>query len=218
MYSTIADITKFMSLQFTDAPAGASPSQILGSSTLREMHMPVNVTPDFTSGYGLGFGIQRVASHKIIGHSGGLPGYTTNIALVPALKLATIVFTNTGTDPVSISHKALETLIPAFKNQAVDPEATPEQIVSWKPYLGRYAWLSMDDLLEIRVVHGHLTALTVGEDPSTYVRLTPAGEHQFRMTGGSSTNEIMRFIVDANGKVISLWMGGYPFKRVEETL
>ncbi len=214
MYSTVADISKFIALQFSDAPAGGA--QILGSSSLREMHMPVNVQPDFTMGYGIGFGIQRVANHKVIGHSGGLPGYTTNIALVPALKLATIVFTNTGTDPVAISHKALETLIPAFANQAVDPEATPEQAAAWQPYLGRYAWLSMDDLLEIRLLRGHLTALTVGEDPSTFVKLTPAGEHQFKMIGGGSANEILRFEVDASGKVTGLWFGGYPFRRIEE--
>ncbi len=216
MYSTVADISRFIALQFTDAPASAGGAQILGSSTLREMHMPANVTPDFASGYGLGFGIQRVANYKVIGHSGGLPGYTTNITLIPAHKLATIVFTNTGTDPVTMSHKLLETLIPAFEHQAVDPEETPEQIAAWKPYLGRYAWLSMDDVLEIRVLKGHLTALTVGEDPSTFVRLTRIAERAFKMSGGGSGNEILRFVVDDSGKVTGLWMGGYPYRRIEE--
>jgi CubicO group peptidase (beta-lactamase class C family) len=212
MYSTVADISKFISLQFSNAPAGGS--QVLGSSSLREMHMPVNVTQDFASGFGLGFGIQRVANQKVIGHSGGLPGYTTNISLAPQLKLAMIVFTNTGTDPVTLSHKMLEVLIPAFKNQEVEPTYTAEQITSWQPYIGRYTWMTMDDVLEIRVLHGKLTALTVGEAPSTFVTLTPNGEHTFKMSGGSSNYEEMRFEVDGSGKVTGLWMGGYPFRRI----
>lgn len=216
IYSTITDIAKFMSLQFTDAPAGATPSQILGSSTLREMHMPVNIAPDFKSAYGLGFGIAQVANQKIIGHSGSVPGYRTNIAMVPALKIGVAVFTNTGTDPVTITNKALEILIPAFEHQNIEPEATPEQIAAWKPYIGQYKWMSMDDILDIRMVKGHLTALFVGEAPETFVRLKPAGEHLFKMVGGHSANEPMRFTVDADGKVTGLWFGGYPYYRIEE--
>lgn len=216
IYSTIADIAKFMSLQFTDAPAGATPSQILGSSTLREMHMPVNVTPDFQGAFGLGFDISRVASQKVVGHSGSVPGYRTNISMVPSLKLGVAVFTNTGTDPIAITNKVLETLVPAFAHQNEDPEATPEQIAAWKPYVGQYKWLSMDDILDIRVLKGHLTALYVGEAPETFVKLKPVGEHEFKMVGGHSANEPLRFTVDDSGKVTGLWFGGYPFKRVED--
>ncbi|MEO8393016.1 MAG: serine hydrolase domain-containing protein, partial [Chloroflexota bacterium] len=212
MYSTVADISKFIALQFSDAPAGGS--QILGSSSLREMHMPINVTQDFVSGFGLGFGIQRVAGLKVLGHSGGLPGYTTNISFVPQLKLGMIVFTNTGTEPIPITHRMLEVLIPAFRNQQTEPDATVEQIASWKPYMGRYSWMTMDDVLEIRMLNGKLTALTVGDDLSTYIKLTPSGEHRFKMQGGSSNQEEMRFEVDASGKITGLWLGGYPYRRL----
>jgi CubicO group peptidase (beta-lactamase class C family) len=216
IYSTVADISKFMSLQFTDAPAGATPTQLLGSSTLREMHMPVNVSPDFQRAFGIGFGISRVANQKIVGHSGSVPGYRTNISMVPALKLGVVVFTNTNTDPIAITNKALETLVPAFEHQMQDPEATPEQVVAWKKYEGRYKFLSFDDILDIRMVKGYLTALFIGEAPETFVRLLPAGENQFKMVGGHSQNEPMRFTVDANGKVTGLWYGGYPYFRYEE--
>ena len=216
IYSTITDISKFMSLQFTDAPAGSSPSQILGSSTLREMHMPVNVAPDFKSAFGLGFGISRVANQKIVGHSGSVPGYRTNISLVPALKLGVAVFTNTGTDPIAVTNAVLEILVPAFEHQMTDPEATPEQIETWKSYIGQYKWMSMDDILDIRIVKGYLTALFIGEAPETFIRLKAAGEHQFKMVGGHSTNELLRFTFNDDGKVTGLWFGGYPYKRVEE--
>ncbi|HVU11459.1 MAG TPA: serine hydrolase domain-containing protein [Phototrophicaceae bacterium] len=212
MYSTVSDIARFISLQFSEEPSGGS--QILGGSTLREMHMPVNVANDFNSGFGIAFGIRRVANLKTIGHSGGLPGYTTNISLVPSLKLAMIVFTNTGTDPVTISTKALETLIPAFQHQAAPAPASSEQIAQWKPYMGRYAW--MDDVIEIRMYHGQLTAMNPEEDSSTYIRLTPHSQHNFTMSGGSSNRELMRFVVDADGKITAMWLGGYPFVRKDE--
>jgi hypothetical protein len=110
----------------------------------------------------------------------------------------------------------LETLIPAFQNQLAEPPASAQQIAAWKPYMGRYAWMTMDDVLEIRMLNGKLTALTVGEDPSTYIRLTPLGENRFKMSGGSSNQEEMRFEVDASGNIIGLWLGGYPFRRLED--
>ncbi|MBI1257376.1 MAG: serine hydrolase [Chloroflexi bacterium] len=216
LYSTVADISKFMSLQFTDAPAGASSSQILGSSTLREMHMPVNMAPDFKSGFGIAFALSRVADQKVVGHSGSVPGFKTSIAMIPALKLGVVAFTNTNTDPIALTNKMLETLAPAFQVQLDEPPATPEQIATWKPYLGSYDWAMMDGILDIRIVNDHLTALMVGEDPSTYVTLSPVSEHQFKMTGGNSGNEILRFTVDESGKVTGLWFGGYPYQRMEE--
>ena len=214
LYSTVADISKFMSLQFTDAPVGSTNSQILGSSTLREMHMPVNMTPDFKSGFGLGFALSRVANQKVVGHSGSVPGFKTSIAMIPALKLGVVAFTNTNTDPIALTNKMLETLAPAFQHQLDEPPATPEQMVQWKPYTGRYEWAMMDGILDIRFVNDHLTALAVGEEPSTYVTLTPFGEHTFKMTGGHSGYEVLRFTVDETGKVTGLWFGGYPYSRI----
>lgn len=216
LHTTVADISKFMALQFSDAPAGAAPSQILGSSTLREMHMPVNVTPDFNSGYGIGFSISRLNDHKLVGHSGSVPGYRTSIELVPTLKLGVITFTNTTTDPVTINRSLLEILMPAFEHQQATPEATQEQIAAWKPYIGRYDWPTMDTILDIRVVKGYLTALVVGEELNTYVKLAPVSAHTFRMIGGHSTNETLRFEVDEAGQVTGLQFGGYPYRRLEE--
>ncbi|QPC84017.1 beta-lactamase family protein [Phototrophicus methaneseepsis] len=215
MYSTVADMAKFMSLQFRDGEAGGS--QILGSSTLREMHSPVLINDNFTVGYGIGFGMRPVANHKVIGHSGGLPGYTTNIAMVPALKLGVLVFTNTGTNPVEISDMMLRTLIPIFEaeEKRAIPKPTPEQLQSWKPYMGRYALRSLDDGIEIKVVDGWLKAVPADGNMAGSFRLEPYDEHRFKMVGGSSQGELMIFETDQNGDVTSLWMGRYPLDRIE---
>ncbi len=215
MYSTVADISKFIAMQFRDQPAGDS--QVLGSSTIREMHMPVSVTQDFESGFGIGWGMRRVAGCKVIGHSGGLPGFTTNITLVPALKLAAIVFTNTGTDPVTISQKMLELLIPVFQRQLARQEtpASSEEQAGWKLYEGRYAQRSMDDYLEVENVNGRLMITWPGAEPKTFIRLLPHSEHVFRMVGGAGSADRVRFVLNDAGKIIEMWLGAYPFKRID---
>ncbi len=213
MYSTVADMTRFIAMQFRDQPAGGN--QVLGGSTLREMHMPVNVTPDFEMGFGVGWGIRRVAGCKVIGHSGGLPGYTTNISLVPALKLAVIVFTNTGTNPVEISTKALELLIPVFQRQGArqEPPASAEEIASWQPYLGRYGQRAADDVLDVEIIDGKLMITTPGADPKTFVRLQPHDPHRFRIVGGPENGDYATFELDEAGKVTGLMVSAYPFSR-----
>ncbi|MCC6803646.1 MAG: beta-lactamase family protein [Anaerolineae bacterium] len=213
MYSTVEDITKFIAMQFRDQPAGGS--QVLGGSTIREMHMPISVMPDFETGFGVGWGIRRVGGHKVIGHSGGLPGYTTNITLVPALRLAAIVFTNTGTNPVEISQKALELLIPVFQRQQarLETPASAEEIAGWQPYLGRYGQRAVDDVIDIEVIDGKLMLTSPGGDPKTFVRLMPHGEHRFRMMGGAGSGDDVVFELDAAGRVTGLMLGAYPFTR-----
>lgn len=215
MYSTVADITRFIAMQFRDQPAGGN--QVLGSSTIREMQMPVSVTPDFESGYGIGWGIRRLSGYKVIGHSGGLPGFTTNITLVPALKLAAIVFTNTGTDPTAIAHKVLELLIPVFKRQAERQEtpASAEEQAGWKRYEGQYAQRSMDDFLEVENIGGKLMVTWPGANPSAFIRLLPHSEHVFRMVGGAGSADRVTFEVDDIGKITGMMLGAYPFKRIE---
>ena len=210
MYSTVSDIARFMAMQFREAPAGGE--QVLGWSTLREMHMPVTVTPDFESGYGIGWGIRRLSGTKIIGHSGGLPGYTTNITLAPALKVGMIIFTNYNTDPTSIAHAMLETLIPVVRRVRGREEAEPsaEDVASWQRYVGHYGGHSADDILDVEIIDKRLMLTSPKEAPSAFVRLEPCGEHRFKMRGGAGNGDVATFKVDDEGKVTMLMVGAYP--------
>lgn len=46
------------------------------------------------SGYALGFGVRDYRGYKIVGHTGGLPGYVSQVTLVPELRLGVTVLTN----------------------------------------------------------------------------------------------------------------------------
>lgn len=103
--STAADMAKWMVVQLDSGRvAGAEP--IFGPRTTSELWtgvtpMPVParsgplgpIQPRFQS-YGLGFVVRDYRGHKLITHTGGLPGYVSRVAMVPDLRLGVAVLTN----------------------------------------------------------------------------------------------------------------------------
>ena len=115
LYSTVEDMAKFISLQFSDKAAGGG--QILGGTTLREMRSPIfyGEGPNAGTDIAIGWILAKTASnHRVAGHSGGIHGYVTQIGLIPGLKLGFAVFTNTMTDIGKICDGALELLVSVF--------------------------------------------------------------------------------------------------------
>jgi CubicO group peptidase (beta-lactamase class C family) len=52
-----------------------------------------HLRPNF-SGYALGLGVRDYRGHKLLQHTGGLPGYVSKVAMVPDLRLGVVVLTN----------------------------------------------------------------------------------------------------------------------------
>src|SRR5262249_56821297 len=55
-------------------------------------------------GYALGWGVRDYRGHKVVGHTGGLPGYVSRVLLVPDVGLGVVVLTNQEAES---SHAAL---------------------------------------------------------------------------------------------------------------
>jgi CubicO group peptidase (beta-lactamase class C family) len=68
----------------TPIPIGTPPVD------LRELR---DVRPNF-NGYGLGFQLRDYRGHKLVTHTGGLPGYVSRVAMVPDARLGIAVLTN----------------------------------------------------------------------------------------------------------------------------
>ncbi|MGI8549595.1 MAG: serine hydrolase domain-containing protein [Dehalococcoidia bacterium] len=117
LYSSVEDMARFISLQFRDEPAGGD--QVLSGSSLREMRQAAskgsNVGP-----FAIGWQLSSNSGYSTIGHPGVVFGFTTQIVLLPELKLGVAVFTNGRTDPESLSNEILAALIPAIK-RALQP-------------------------------------------------------------------------------------------------
>jgi CubicO group peptidase (beta-lactamase class C family) len=83
--STVNDLAKFASWNFrTLAGDGGG---VLDPNTLREMHRVHWVDPDWKTTWGLGFVVINNEGTTVVGHSGGCPGYITNLSMVPKHKI-----------------------------------------------------------------------------------------------------------------------------------
>jgi CubicO group peptidase (beta-lactamase class C family) len=216
LYSTVEDIARFIALQFRDGPAGGT--QILGGSSLREMHAPVFLDAAWQSGRGIGWALNRVAGYPAVGHGGGIHGYTTNITFIPALKLGVAVFTNTGTEPAALSRTALELLAPVVsrlqhgQRPGGAEDTAPEDV---RRYTGRYSMAGIVEL-DVQVSEGRLIGVVPGarSGAGTEVRLVHEGGHRFRTHGGPVSGEVATFEPGEGGIIVGVQLGPYPLVRV----
>ena len=217
LYSSIKDMARFVSLQFSDKAAGGS--QILGGTTLREMHAPVFLGGDEDGAIGIGIGWllhKPIEKHNIIEHSGGVHGYTTNICLVPDMKLGIIVFTNTMSSPGEICINALDLLIPVInrleKQAEILADRNRQAPPEWEQYVGDYEFAGQ--YLVIKISEGKLYLTSKEDDPAARSLLIPEKEHVFRMQGGNVSGELAVFQFDEEGRIIHLMIGGYQLDRI----
>jgi D-alanyl-D-alanine carboxypeptidase len=221
MSSTVEDLAKFMSLQFRlDGKPGES--QILKGTTLREMHRVHWLQPDWKSGRGLGFSVNRMAERTIVGHGGWVGGYRTEIGFCPEEKIGVIVLTNADDgDSGSFLEQAFNIVAPAILKAAQPPSKPAKPDPSWKIYLGRYEDPAMFDT-EIMIVDGKLVMYEFNYPPETspegsLTELTPEGKHTFRMTGKNGNGELVVFELGSDGKVKRVKTGEnyiYPKEKI----
>jgi CubicO group peptidase (beta-lactamase class C family) len=103
--SSVAEMAKWMIVQLNGGEI-ANGKRLFTARQSKEMWsaqtiLPVNDPPPMLAGlktnfaaYGLGWGLSEFYGHKLVAHSGGLPGYVSRVALIPDLKLGVVVLTN----------------------------------------------------------------------------------------------------------------------------
>jgi len=99
------DIAKWMIVQL-DSGRVADGTRLFSPRTTVQLWSIVTPTPDGNpppelaalranfNGYALGFGVRDYRGHKLVQHTGGLPGYVSKVAMIPELKLGVAVLTN----------------------------------------------------------------------------------------------------------------------------
>jgi len=141
MYSTVADLGKFLSLLFA---AGEGPhGRIIKKESLDEMWKPQFAQPDDKIKFGLGFVIGEVEGKRMIGHGGAIYGFSTELEALPDEKLGVVVIAaRDGTNAVSthIAQVALQQMLAAKQGKEL-PKI--EQTTRLKPdeakmLVGRY--------------------------------------------------------------------------------
>ncbi len=103
--SGAADMAKWLITQL-DSGRVATGGRLFPPSLTKELWtlvtpMPIGYTPPSAAagepnflGYALGFRVQDYRGHKLVSHTGGLPGYVSEVMMIPDLKLGVAVLTN----------------------------------------------------------------------------------------------------------------------------
>jgi len=116
LFSTAYDISKLIALMFrtNEIPGGA---QIVDGSTINEMLTPLLLNNDGYSGFGFPWEFNYFDSFWIQSKAGSLPGYRSQVALVPPIKLGIFCYGTADNDDSTqtmLTMPSLEILVPAF--------------------------------------------------------------------------------------------------------
>jgi D-alanyl-D-alanine carboxypeptidase len=213
--STVTDMAKFVSAQFRKGPRGGN--RILSTGSLREMHRVRSLDNDWSSGTGLGFGVNRAQGKIYIGHGGGYPGYTTQTLIHPDSRVGVIVLTNTNdSNPGEIARQLMTSVGDAVAKVAAQKPKTLAWDPSWARFAGLYRGRGGDT--HVVLLNDKLVLLNPNANNlENVITLEPIGDGRFRFvapSGGGPVGEVVRF-VEEGGRVVRLITGDSYVERVK---
>ena len=167
MYSTVIDQSRFLSALFADG-RGANGS-ILKPATLQQMFTPQG----HDSGFGLGFALLNLDGFKMVGHRGGIYGFSTEVLAMPGEKIGAVVITNMDNSSEVCWHvaiTALRLMLAARHGKPMPPLLIPAGIPSgtMRELAGRYEKGS--DAIEIFERSGKLFIEPLGDGARNELR------------------------------------------------
>jgi CubicO group peptidase (beta-lactamase class C family) len=114
--STTADICKYVAAHFLDN------DKLLDRESKKEMQRLHMLVPnsDYNEQYGLGFDIDFVNNHRLVGHGGGFPGQITKTLFDPSEKIAVTVLINSIGGEAQTINAGIYGVLDWFKNNYAD--------------------------------------------------------------------------------------------------
>jgi CubicO group peptidase (beta-lactamase class C family) len=107
IYTTVGDLARFASFLM-----GQGPESVLKNASLQRFQMQSMVPADIglTSGYGIGFQVDRRDNYVAFGHGGAVAGYTSMLLMNRPKGIGVVVLSNGAANPSSIAERALDIL------------------------------------------------------------------------------------------------------------
>ena len=139
LYTTVADLARWLALQLTAAPpavgpaaeptaseAAPGPAAVLAPRSLAEMHTPQALDADWTEARCLGWFGRRRGETVALGHGGSMHGFISSIQFHPASRTGVVVLTNEGRHEAAAT-AALDTLDLAARRPEGAPRSGPRR-------------------------------------------------------------------------------------------
>ena len=107
IYTTVGDLARFVSFLM-----GQGPESVLKTSSLDHFQKQSVVPADIglTSGYGIGFQVDRRDNYVAFGHGGAVAGYSADLVINLHKGIGVIAFSSGATDPSSVAEHSLDLL------------------------------------------------------------------------------------------------------------
>ena len=222
LHSTVADLAKWVSLQFRTGATERSGEQVLRGNSIEEMHRPHYMEPDWSFGYCLGWRARRLGEHVYHEHGGGIHGFASQIMFSKPHRLGVIALANVWPhfSLYDIPSEILETLISEEEGKSRHDEdvttlRTPKEL---ERFLGFYeARPSIP--VNIACRDGSLRLEAPSSDAYSLhapARLEPTDSTDvFRVCGGRGAGERAAFEIDVDGNVRSFSLGGFVYRKFE---
>lgn len=200
--SNVEDLAQFASWQFRLLEKGGT--ELLKSSTLKEMHRVQWVDPDWKIHWGLGFVVSQSEGTTYVSHGGSCPGYRTTLQIDPKNKMAYTVMVNAGGEsPERLAREIRQILSKAAKDSN---DKKPD--VNLNDFAGHYSAQPWDSEVLIMPWYGKLAEIGLpSEEPSDDMTLLQhvSGDTFKRIRDDKTLGEEIKFEKDKSGKVIRAW-------------
>jgi CubicO group peptidase (beta-lactamase class C family) len=206
-YSTAEDLTRYAAAHcFGD-------ETIVSDAAKREMQQPYWRAAQTDRHYGLGFVIVDIGERRMVGHSGGFPGFITQTMFDPRERLVVVVLTNDTSGAADPLLRGIVRIIDLALKKGTAAEGEPGRR---ERFAGRF--LNTMGCIDIVAFGGALLALNPeADDPVLAVtELTVEDDDTLRIAeapGFASLGEAIRYVRDTNGQVTRIIAGGvssYP--------
>ena len=220
----MSDLARWLSFQLAAHPdvkadSARPESPVLAAASRREMHKPRYLSDEeWSSAWGISWYSVRQDDVTWVQHSGGLPGFVSNVCFDRGSRVGAIVLVNGEADAakmaMNLAAQARE-LAAAAAPQLTAPAPTPPDLL---PLLGVYAPVDMSFLLKVEWRDGKLAIVEgSGGGPGETVPLERGAEPASFVVapGFRQSGEPVVFQRRADGAVTSMLIGGGSLVRLD---
>ena len=196
VFSSVRDLSKLLMQYFASFPSLYQRSLlghfVVSPQSLREMLRPVFMHPDQTTGFGSPWEIFWRHGHMVRTKGGNVPGFSSEIAMVPEMKLGIVALFGTDGRESLITTSALDILIPAFEGWINEVEASTFMAPSETHYDDVVGWYGIegDDSASIHVYIDEVSGFPMMSIPDIAGLgvLTPTTEEEMHTRDISDTS------------------------------
>jgi CubicO group peptidase (beta-lactamase class C family) len=219
LWSTVEDLARWIGAQFREDDGARGGSQILDGSTLKEMHLPRYLGDEtWTEAWCISWYAKRKDDIIWLQHSGGLPGFVTNVCFHRGDEpVGAIALVNGGKDADDLSMALGAIALEAARSVSTPAEAPAVTPAAYRDLLGVYGDAG-DEAILIRCEwrDGHL-AFIDPDSPEWRPTLVSAGDpDRFTVEPGvRESGEPVVFHRRADGRIVSVTIGPFSLSRFD---